>query len=191
MSNRNAPYGFAPSRRLGGGNIVMNGYTIAAGYGTAIYTGDPVMMTGTGKNIELATAGTTNAIGIFRGCNFIDAEGNVTFKGYWPAGQTLETGTVCEALVIDDPNVVFRCQADSLAEAAVGALCDWVIAAGSTKTALSGSHAQGSATATTGKSLRIMGLLPEIGNQYGAYAQAEVMFAEHALKGVVSGVGGD
>jgi len=191
MSNNNAPYGFAPSRRLGGGNITMNDYTIAAAYGTAIYMGDPVMMTGTGKNIELAIAGSTNAIGIFRGCNFIDAEGNVRFSGYWPAGQTLESGTVCQALVIDDPNVIFRCQADALVAADVGALVDWVIAAGSVKTALSGSYAEGSATAATGKSLRVMGLLPEIGNEYGDYAQIEVMFAEHALKGVVAGVGGD
>ena len=191
MSNTNAPYGFAPSRRLGGGNIVMNDYSIASGYATAIYTGDPVMMTGTGKNIEIAPAGTVNAIGIFRGCRFIDAEGNVRFSGYWPAGQTLEAGTTCEALVIDDPNVIFRCQADSLAEAAVGALCDWVVAAGSVKTALSGSHAQGSVTGVADKSLRIMGLLPEVGNAYGNYAQIEVMFAEHALKGVVAGVGGD
>jgi hypothetical protein len=27
-------------------------------------------------------------------------------------------------------------------------------------------------------------------NEYGAYAKIEVVFAEHALKGVVAGVGG-
>ena len=192
MSNVNAPYGLAPSRKLGGGGAIeSNPYSIASGYATAIYTGDVVQMTGLGRNIEQAPAGANNAIGVFVGCKFIDAEGEVQFKPYWPAGQTLYPNTECEALVIDDPGVVFRCQADAVAAADIGALCDWVVGAGSAVTGKSASYAEGSATATTGKSLRIMRLLPEVGNAYGEYAEIEVMFAEHALKGVVSGVGGD
>lgn len=191
MSNQNAPYGLRPSKKLGGGNVPNAAYTIADGYVNAIYTGDVVQMTGTGKDIELAPAGATNAVGVFVGCNFIDAEGRVSFKPYWPAAQALEPNTVCQALVIDDPSVVFRCQADTVAAADIGALCDWVAGTGNPKTGKSGAQAQASLTATTGKSLRIYGLLPEIGNEYGQYAEIEVMFAEHALKGVVAGVGGD
>lgn len=191
MGNHNAPYGLAPSRKLGGGVIETSPYSIASGYATAIYTGDVVQMTGVGKNIEQAPAGATNAIGVFVGCNFIDNEGRVQFKPYWPAGQELESNTKCEALVIDDPSVIFRCQADAVAEGDIGALCDWVVGAGSAATGKSASYAEGSATATSGKSLRIYSLLPEIGNEYGNYGQIEVMFAEHALKGVVAGVGGD
>jgi len=191
MSNNNAPYGLRPSRKLGGGAVANGAYSIADGYANAIYSGDVVMMTGTGNNIEIAPAGTVNAIGVFAGCNFIDGEGRVTFKPYWPAAQALEANTVCEALVYDDPNIIFRAQADTVAAADVGALCDWVAGTGKTKTGRSGAQAQASATATTGKSLRIYGLLREVGNEYGAYAEVEVMFAEHALTGVVSGVGGD
>lgn len=191
MANSDAPYGLAPSRKLGGGAVTMNAYSIATTYGTAMYTGDPVMLTGTGNNIELATAGTVNAIGVFAGCNYIDSEGRVTFKPYWAASTALEANTTCEALVFDDPDIIFRAQADTVAAADIGALVDWVIAAGSTKTGRSGTYAEGSSTATTGKSLRLYRLLPEVGNAYGAYGQVEVMFAEHALKGVVAGVGGD
>lgn len=191
MANQNAPYGLRPSRKLGGGCVANGGYSIADGQAGAIYSGDVVMMTGNGKDIEIAPAGTTNAIGVFAGCNFIDAEGRVTFKPYWPDGQALEPNTRCEALVFDDPNIIFRGQADNVAEAAVGALADWVAGAGNAKTGKSGAQVEASLTATTGKSLRIYGLLPEVGNEYGAYGEVEVMFAEHALTGVVSGVGGD
>jgi hypothetical protein len=149
-------------------------------------------MTGTGKNIAIAAPGESGAIGVFAGCNFIDAAGNVHFSPYWPAGQVLEAGTKCEALVYDDPNIVFRIQADTCAEAAVGQLVDWVAGAGGNlKSGQSSHEAEGSATAAVDKSLRILGLVPEPGNDYGAHAEIEVMFAEHALKGVVAGVGGD
>ena len=191
MSNNNAPYGLRPSRKLGGGCVANGGYEIASGQVGAMFQGDVVQMTGTGKGIEIAAAGVTNAIGVFAGCNFIDAEGRVTFKPYWPSGQTLEANTKCEALVYDDPGIIFRAQADTVAAADVGALADWVAGTGNPKTGRSGTQVEASATATTGKSLRIYGLLPEVGNEYGAYAEVEVMFAEHALTGVVSGVGGD
>lgn len=191
MSNNDAPYGLRPSRKLGGGAVANGSYSIADGYISAIYTGDVVQMTGTGKDIELAPAGATNPIGVFIGCNFIDAEGRVSFKPYWPAAQALEANTSCEALVVDDPNVIFRGQADTVAAADVGSLADWVAGAGNPKTGKSGAEVEGSVTATLGKSLRIYGLLPEIGNEYGAYAEVEVMFAVHALSGVVAGVGGD
>lgn len=191
MANVDAPYGLRPSRKLGGGTVVSNAYSIAGGYASAIFSGDVVMMTGTGNNIELAPAGTVNAIGVFAGCNFIDAEGRVTFKPYWPAGQTIEANTTVQALVYDDPDIIFRAQADSLAEAAVGALADWVAGTGNTKTGRSGAEVQGSVTGLIDKSLRVLRLLPEVGNAYGDHAQVEVMFAEHALKGVVAGVGGD
>jgi hypothetical protein len=191
MSNNNAPYGLRPSRKLGGGCVANGGYSIASGQAGAIYQGDVVMMTGTGKDIEIAPAGTVNAIGVFAGCNYIAADGRVTFKPYWADGTTLEANTVCEALVYDDPQIIFRGQADTVAAADIGALADWVAGTGNLKTGKSGAQVEASATATTGKSLRIYGLLREVGNEYGAYAEVEVMFAEHALTGVVSGVGGD
>lgn len=191
MPNVDNPVGLVPSRVLGGGCIVANPYSIAGGYTSAIFTGDVVEMTGTGKDIALAAAGTVNPIGVFAGCKFIDPEGRPQFKPYWPASQAVETGTTVEALVWDDPNTIFRAQADTCAAADVGALADWTVVAGNPKTGNSATLVEGSVTAALGKSLRIYGLLPEVGNEYGANANVEVMFAEHALKGVVAGVGGD
>lgn len=191
MANLNAPYGLRPSRMIGSGCIANAAYTIADGYTSAIYTGDVVQMTGTGKNIEIAAAGATNAVGVFVGCNYIDSFGRVQMKPFWPASQALAANTVCQALVLDDPRIIFRAQADMVSEGDVGALADWVAGTGSAITGRSGAMVEASATATTGKSLRIYGLLPEEGNEYGQYGEVEVIFAEHALAGVVSGVGGD
>ena len=67
---------------------------------------------------------------------------------------------------------------------------DYDDGAGTAFTGLSGREGVASVTGTTAKSLRIMRLVPRPDNAYGAYAKAEVMFAEHALKGVIAGVGG-
>jgi len=193
MANQDAAYGLRPSRKLGGGVVVTNAYSIADGYATSIFSGDIVELTGTGNNIQIAAAGgagDTKAIGVFAGCNFIDAEGNVQFKPYWPASTSIATGTKVEALVYDDPDIIFRAQADAIAEAAIGALADWVVGSGNVVTGKSTSEVEGSATATTGKSLKLLRLLPEVGNEYGNHGQVEVLFAEHAMKGIVTGAGG-
>lgn len=188
MANVNGAYGLRPSRHMNGGCHQTNAYSIASGYASNIFTGDPVVATGTGKNIELAAAGTTNAIGVFAGCQYVDQNGEQKFSPYWPASTA---ATEIQALVYDDPDMIFSMQCDTLAEGDVQALCDWVAGSGVLATGVSGAQAEGSATATTGKSLRILGLVPSPDNAYGAYAKAEVQFVEHARMGVVSGAGGN
>ena len=66
----------------------------------------------------------------------------------------------------------------------------WAAGTGSTTTGNSGAYASNSTKGTTNGQLRIERLVPRVDNAYGAYAKAEVSWAEHALKGVVAGVGG-
>lgn len=187
MTNVNGPFGLRPHRHIGGG-VIRNGvYSIASGYNASIFLGDPVVMTGTGRNVAVAAGGTTNSQGVFAGVRYNDAEGRVKFAKYWPANQV---ASKIEALVWDDPEIAFLIQCDVLNEADVGLLADWDDAAGSTVTGMSGRSLVASAGATTGKSLRIQKLADYPDNQYGAYAKAEVVFIEHALRGVVAGVGG-
>lgn len=187
MANTNAPFGLRPARLFNGGDIRSSEYSIAAAYGTKIYTGDPVQLSGTGTNIEVATGGTADSIGVFAGCRYINEQGRPTWSHYWPANSAYG-GIV--ALVWDDPNVIFEIQMDSLAEGDVGQLVDWDDGTGSTATGMSGRQGANASKATADKSLRILRLSPTPGNAYGSYAKAEVLFAEHALKGVVAGVGG-
>ncbi len=188
MANANAKYGLKPVRTLGSDNVNQNVYSIATDYATAIYSGDVVEMTGTGKNVTKAAATNVDNLGVFVGCSYTDANGKPTFSAYWPGVSDGKANI--KAFVLDDPETIFEVAADTVAEGDVGALCDWNVGTGSTLTGLSGLYAVASATATTGKSLRIMGLVDRPDNAYGAYGKIEVMFATHALGRVVAGVGG-
>lgn len=187
MSNANAPAGLIPVRHMTGGAIRTNEYSIASEYNTDIFTGDVVEMTGTGKNVAKAAAENVDNIGVFVGCRYKNAQGEQIFSRYWPA-STVATDVV--ALVVDDPNVVFEVQCDTLAAADIGALCDWNVGTGNKKTGRSGLYAVASVTGTTDKGLRLMQLVGKPDNAFGTYAKAEVTFAEHVLGRVVAGVGG-
>lgn len=187
MANANSPFGLRAVRHLSGGVIRLSEYSIASAYNTNIFFGDQVEMTGTGKNIALAAAGNVDSIGVFGGCRYVDSQGNQVFSKHWPA-NTVATEIV--ALVYDDPNIVFEAQASTIAAADVGQLADWNAGTGSTVTGVSGGYIDGATYAATNATFRVLGLVPRVDNAYGAYAKVEVVFIEHALRGVVAGVGG-
>jgi len=187
MSNVNGAYGLRPSRHLKGGTVRMAEYSIASALAANIYVGDPVEMTGTGRNITLAAADNPDNVGVFMGCSYVDSTGSHKFAKNWVTGQV---GTEAVAYVCDDPDVVFTAQATTVAEADIGQLADWDGTAGADSTGISGNQVDGTSYASTNGALRVLGLVKEPGNEYGAYAKVEVMFAEHVLSRVVAGVGG-
>ena len=188
MPNVDAPFGLKPVGHMTGGDVRLHEYSIASAYDTSIFSGDVVTMTGTGKNIAQAAAGETNNIGVFAGCRYVNAQGEQKFSKYWPA-DTVATDIV--ALVYDDFNLVFEAQATTLAEADVGLLMDISVGTGSAATGLSGAQIDEGTKAGPGGSFRVLEVVNRPDNAYGADAKVLVMFAEHALKGVVSGVGAD
>jgi hypothetical protein len=172
-----------------GGMVRVNEYAIASGYDTTVYDGDVVEMTGTGKNIAKAASGNADNIGVFHGCRYVDAQGNQVFSKHWPA-NTVATDIV--ALVYDDPNIIYEVQCDALAEGDIGQLVDINVGTGNDRTGRSGAYLSVSGgTAAAGRAFRLIELKPSPDNDYGAYAKALVAFAEHVLKGVVAGVGGN
>jgi len=189
MANVNAPFGLRPLRKLGGGNISQSVYGIATDYATAIYDGDIVKLAATSRNVEKAAADTTNAIGVFKGCSYVDSTGKNVFSHHWPGVSDGKTNI--QAFVVDDPHVIFECQADACAASEIGVLGDWNVGTGNTITGMSGLYATVTGvTATTGEPLRVLRLVEREGNDYGAYAKIEVMFAEHAYLSIAAGAGG-
>jgi len=188
MANVNSPFGLRPVRHQSGGEIRTNEYSIASAYNTNIFHGDPIEMTGTGKNIQLAAAGNADNIGVFVGCRYVNSQGEQKSSKYWPA-STVATDIV--ALVYDDPFIVYEFQCDTLAVGDIGQQIAWNAGTGSTTTGVSGAYGDvGAGTASTGKELRLVELKRSPDNAYGAYAKAYGVFAENAFMGVVSGVGG-
>lgn len=192
MANVNKPFGLKPVRNISGNaSMAESSYTIASGASGTIRLGDPVKMTGTGNNIVLADAGDV-AVGVFVGCTYTDTNNNFQFTQQWITGTTTLDGSAAQALVWDDQkNLVFHIQADTLAAGDVGALADWNAGTGNSLYKTSGAYLDiGATTATTGKGLRILRLADIVGNAYGAYAIAEVMFAEGTMISITSGAGG-
>lgn len=189
MANSNGPNGLFPRRHYLGGVERLNGYTIASGLAANIFKGDLVKSTGTGRDITVCAAG-DRAIGVFGGVNFTAADGTVTFRPNWITGATLAAGTVAEALVYDDPNIVFEIQvSNGFALADVGSVADIVATAGNSSTGLS-AHALDSATiANTGSAqLKIVGPSLNPTNEIGQYSRVLVLINEHELKAAMTAV---
>jgi hypothetical protein len=187
MANANAPCGFIPIRdKTGGTTFEISPYSIASGYNTAIGMGDPVQLTGTGKNIELSEATNVDNIGIFAGVQYNNAQGNPVWVEQWAAGTT---GTDIIAFVYDSPLLVYEAQMDTCAEANIGTVCDWVIGAPTAAHPRSQTYLT-AGSATTGGSVRILGLINRPDNAYGAYAKVECMLAEHVLLTGTNSAGG-
>ena len=172
MSNKDAPFGMRLVGKLGSG-VANNGlteYKLASAASGNIFSGDPVKMTNAGT-ILVAAAG-DECIGVFRGCQFTDSNGDVVFKSYFPTG-TVSSDIV--AFVQDDPNGLFEIQsAGSPAQTDVGLNADFVYAAGSTKTAMSAVELSGTTAATTA-SLRIVGFSSDPSNSTTGSANVNVI----------------
>lgn len=104
----NAPFGLRHANHPTGVDRAMP-YTIASGYGTAIFKGDPVILNTNGTVV----AGTAAAdlLGVFNGVEYIDPTGKPNVSNFWPAGQAVQAGTFPVAYVSDDPQAVFEVQA--------------------------------------------------------------------------------
>jgi hypothetical protein len=190
MPNVDAAFGLLPVGVLGGGTPQRNSaYRIASGYGSNIFTGSLVKSTGTTKQIALAAPG-DRAVGVFIGCEYVDANGDTRFSPYWPASTTLKTGTECIAYVVDDPLAVFEVQASlGFALADIGAVADVTAEAGVTRTGKSTMKLDSATISATGSAqLKILDLVRRPDNEIGNYARALVMINEHELRGAMTAV---
>ncbi len=122
MATTASPYGLRPINRVDGMPYAGATQTFLidpAGYNTNIFYGSVVIINSSGYiNISTATGEdiTTNnlggngvgAIGVFVGCQFVNAQGQVIDSQYYPANTT----GVVTAKVITDPMVTFQAQLD-------------------------------------------------------------------------------
>lgn len=197
MSAISAPFGFRPSYH-NSGQMRPKAYTIASTYAATIFSGDPVKLTDNGV-VQLGTSdgtrsGTVDGIsllGIFAGCQYLDASGKPTISPFWPGGTT---GTEIVAWVYDDPETLFDVQytnpsAGTTVQTAVGEECDWTVASpgGSTQTGLS--NCQLTAIQATSGQFQITGFAYNINDSLtDAFVQVTVRINEHHYKAAVNSV---
>jgi hypothetical protein len=197
MTAISAPFGFRPSYH-NSGQMRPKAYTIASTYAATIFSGDPVKLTDNGV-VQLGTSdgtrtGTVDGIlllGIFAGCQYLDASGKPTISPFWPGGTT---GTEIVAWVYDDPETLFDVQytnpsAGTTVQTAVGEECDWTVASpgGSTQTGLS--NCQLTAIQATSGQFQITGFGYNINDSLtDAFVTVTVRINEHHYKAAVNSV---
>jgi hypothetical protein len=110
------PYGLKPLNLYGGTPFAgaTRQYRIASAYNTSIFYGDPIEMINDGTIIKSAittaraTVTTSQIIGVFLGCSYVNAQGQTIFAQYFPANTTAPTGTYITAYVCNDPDTLFK-----------------------------------------------------------------------------------
>lgn len=136
MANLFAPFGFAPIRRFDGAAWTSNFTTLKMrANAPAVNRGDCVSMDLTDGTVKLSAPGDSSLVrGVFVGCRYhLAAMGFPIWTNYWPgAGAT--QGTMVQAFVVDDPNVVFEVQASAgpITQADCGKRADVVVAPSTT-----------------------------------------------------------
>lgn len=193
MPNGNAAWGLIPRRHRTSEteNGGLNEYYVDPAFATALFMGDPVILSGSGSpegvpGVVLATAGATNRItGVVVGFRPAPV---IVAQGYLPAS----TGGY--VLVADNPDAEFEIQEDSvggsLAVTSIGLNCDLISAAGNTFLKRS-QWMLDSSTAGTGATLqvRIVGFEQRADNEIGQYGKWLVRVNLPTEQGIASGVG--
>lgn len=197
-----APFGLQPRYTLGGANWngQVNQYIIAYAptvttYATSIFNGDPVSMNTAGNTgtIIIATAGGAGAglysIGVFIGCRYTDANGNLQYSKYWPASTVIAANSTVTADVVDDPNIIMDVQSNANPGAAQNIMnqnANFATGAGSTLSGLSGYMLNIASHATTSTlDLRMMRFVPITGNIASApFNNVLCAWNTHAYKSV-------
>ena len=173
MAATASPYGLRPINRIDGMPYAGATQTFLidpAGEGTNIFYGQVVIIgadgylaisTATGADITTNNLGGNGigAIGVFVGCQFVNAQGQVIDSQFYPSGTT----GVVTAKVITDPSVAFQAQLDgSGAQAVLGTNTFFAAvqstSTGSTRTGNSTSALE-STVVTTAAAFRIVGFV--------------------------------
>ena len=183
MANKDAAFGFKPTRHLTGGQIRTEEYAIAANHGTSIFNGQVVEAVAAG-GIEQAAAGDTQQIGVFGGCFFTDpSTSKPTFKAFYPASTNASD---IVASVFADPFIVFEAQHDGTGTAAMNnSAIDFTGTSGSTLSGQSTSELDTSESGTSGNFKQIgISKDPENSDTSSANANAYCVIntGEHIFK---------
>lgn len=192
MPNVHKPAGFRPIMHRNGAPYSGNfrPYSVAAGDATALMIGDAVILAGTSQTINgrvlsdvvrCATGGVT--CGVVVGVQ-PDTQDSLRYR----AASTLRV-----VYVADDPDLLFSIiegnSGTALTANDAGLNVDYVVAAGSTVSGLSGTMINNATEATTNTlDLHLMGPIARDDNEIGYSCEWLVTFNRHQYRNQVAGI---
>jgi len=190
MANSETAFGLRPVGLVGSAanSTGLTKYEIASDNSNAIYQYSLVVPTADGVIDQAGdtAGGTTAALGVLMGIEFVDATTKKpTFLNYWPGSGSVsvDTNYPVKALVADNPNQLFVVAADAtltnrataLATVFANASLGTSARGGSTDTGRSTAQLSVSSVATTATlPLRIVGLVDDVANSDYASAGAHL-----------------
>jgi len=177
-----APYGLKPVNLIGG--QVFAGATrlmeIASGYATSIFYGDLVKRVTSGTIEKDTGTSTATPCGIFLGVSFTNGStGQIQQQQFYPASQSIKSGTQIFAVVADDPDTLFQvvsCSATTtvaaMGIAAIGSNIALIQNAGSSTTGNSAvAIDEGTQTTTNTLPIRIIDVVRETATGADAFVE--------------------
>lgn len=163
------------------GQSRANLYTIGSGYAANIGYGDAVLLN-TDGTLNIGTAG-ADILGVFAGCEYIDASGKPTVSKNWVSGTV---ATNVKAYVYDDADNLFEIQVGSggtgYVQTVVGAQANLVFGTPSPATGQSTSYLNATPIAASSQGqFRIVGFGPDgvYDATYNPFPTVLVKIAQH------------
>jgi hypothetical protein len=104
-----APYGLQPINRIDGMPYAgaIRQIPVAAGFGTAIFNGDTVVINSDGVLVKSTTTDSGNIVGVCVGGQYVNSSGQ-TVQGQFIPALASTSGNPALAYVVDDPMALFK-----------------------------------------------------------------------------------
>lgn len=120
MANQETAFGLRPIGLVGSGtnSTGLTTYEIASDNTNAIYNGAICVPLAAGviDQAGATSGGTTQALGVMMGCEYVDSvTKKTTFLNHWPGSNSVsvDTNHPVKALVADNPNQLFKVASDA------------------------------------------------------------------------------
>lgn len=183
-----APYGLQPINRIDG--MPYAGATrqipVAAGFGTAIFDGDTVVINGDGFLVKSTTTNSGDIVGVCVGGSYVNSSGQPVQGQFIPALASTATNLAL-AYVVDDPMVLFKVAVvtsgttmSNAGRTVVGSNIALVLNAGNTATGNSAFAATLTGAGTTATiPLRVIDVVPETATAANEFTELLVKINTH------------
>ena len=183
-----APYGLQPVNRIDGMPYAgaLRQIPVAAGFGTAIFNGDTVVINSDGYLVKSTTTDSGNIVGVVTGGQYVNSMGQTVQGQYIPALAST-AANLAYAYVVDDPMALFKVAVvtsgttmGTAGRTVVGSNLPLVLNAGNTNTGNSGFAVTLTGAGTTATiPVRVIDVVPETATAADTFRELLVKINTH------------
>ena len=183
-----APYGLQPINRIDGMPYAgaIRQIPVAAGFGTAIFDGDTVVINSDGYLVKSTTTNTGDIVGVCVGGQYVNSSGQTIQGQFIPALASTSTNLAL-AYVVDDPMALFKVAVvtsgttmGTAGRTVVGSNLPLVLNAGNTTTGNSAFAVTLTGAGTTATiPIRVIDVVPESATAADTYTELLVKINNH------------